>query len=77
MWARDAIQQYGGIAESLMHAYLSFAPVATGPNDPEAEKSYQLIQSVSDLIALRHDKDLNHGASDTDVCSNGLDLLSF
>jgi hypothetical protein len=64
---RNAIQQYGGIAESLAHAYLSFAPVASGPGDTETERSFQLIQSISDLIALRNDKYLQQGASDIDV----------
>ena len=53
---RNAIQQYGAIVESLVHAFLSFAPVAAGPEDAETEQSIQLIQSISDLVALRRDK---------------------
>ncbi len=50
-----------------MHAFLSFAPVATGVGDVEAEQTFQLIQSMSDMVALRHDKYLAPGATDTDV----------
>lgn len=69
MRIRHAIQQYGGIAESLIHAFLSFAPVAAGPGDTEAERTFQLIQSISDMISLREDKYLHPGATDVDVCS--------
>ena len=64
---RNAIQQYGGIVESLVHAFLSFAPVAAGPENIESERNFQLIQSISDLLALRHDKYLKCGATTTDV----------
>ena len=64
---RNAIQQYGGLIESLVHAFLSFAPVAAGPEDSESEKGFQLIQAVSDLVALRHDKYLKSGAKNIDV----------
>ena len=53
------IQQYGAIVESLVHAFLSFAPVAAGTEDSDAEKTIQLIQSISDVVALRRDKFLD------------------
>ena len=42
--------------ESLVHAFLSFAPVAAGAEDSQTERTIQLIQSVSDLVTLRRDK---------------------
>jgi len=63
---RNVIQQYGGIAESLINAYLSFAPVATGTGDVDAERGFQLVQSMSDVVALRSDKFLSPGATQGD-----------
>lgn len=57
-----------------MHAFLSFAPVAAGPGDSDAEKTFQLIQSFSDLISLREDRYLQHGATDIEVCSENQHL---
>ena len=65
---RNVIQQYGGIVESLAQTFLSFAPLTTGPEDYEADRSIQFMQSITDLVALRHDKFVKHGASRTDVC---------
>ena len=62
------IHQYGAVVESLVHAFLSFAPVAAGTDDTEAEKTIQLIQSISDVVALRHDKFMrSEGSSRSDV----------
>jgi hypothetical protein len=65
---RNVIQKYGGLAESLAQTFLSFAPLATSPDDHEAEQSIQLMQSITDVAALRHDKFVKHGASRIDVC---------
>ena len=65
---RNAVHQYGGLIESLVQAFLSFAPVAAGSDDIESERTFQLIQSVSDLVVLRHDKYLKNGATNIDVC---------
>ena len=65
---RRAIQQYGGIAETLVHAFLSFAPIAANNEDIETERTFQLIQSVSDAVALRHDKFLTDNSNNYDVC---------
>jgi hypothetical protein len=64
---RNAIQQYGAIVESLVHAFLSFAPVAAGVNDVETEKGIQLMQSISDVVSLRRDKYLQSNASRADA----------
>lgn len=66
MSVREIIQQYGGIAEALVHAFLSFAPVAANPEDTEAESAIQLIQSVSDAVSLRRDRFAAPGASKHD-----------
>lgn len=65
---RNAVQQYGAIIESLVRAFLSFAPVAASIEDTQTEQTIQFVQSVSDLVALRHDKYMKPGASGTDVC---------
>jgi hypothetical protein len=70
MSLRNAIQQYGAIAETLTHAFLSFAPVAAGPGDIETERIFQLVQSISDLVALRRDKYLQPGATNVEVCTD-------
>lgn len=64
---RNSIQQYGAIVESLVHAFLSFAPVAAGVNDLETERGIQLMQSISDLVSLRRDRFLQSGASRPDA----------
>jgi hypothetical protein len=68
MSIRRAIQEYGGIAETLVHAFLSFAPVASNSEDIDTERSFQLIQSVSDTVSLRHDKFLTENSNKYDVC---------
>lgn len=64
---RNAIQQYGAIVESLVHAFLSFAPVAAGVDDAGTERNIQLMQSVSDLVSLRRDKFIQNGATRPDA----------
>ena len=64
---RKAVQQYGAIVETLVHAFLSFAPVTAGTGDVEAETTIQLIQSMSDLVALRRDRYLSGAATGLDV----------
>ena len=75
MSLREVIQQYGGVVEALVHAFLSFAPVAAGPDDIEAEKAFQLIQSVSDAVSLRHDKFALPGATPFDGVRFALRVL--
>jgi|LauGreDrversion4_2_1035121.scaffolds.fasta_scaffold11486_7 hypothetical protein len=75
MSVRDIIQQYGGIAEALVHAFLSFAPVAANPEDTEAESAIQLMQSVSDAVSLRRDRFAEPGASKQDGLRFALRIL--
>jgi hypothetical protein len=72
---RQAIQQYGAIVEALVHAGLSFAPVAVGIGDIETERTVQLAQSVSDAVALRNDTFLHPGANQFDVCKHHMMYL--
>jgi len=75
MTLRTIIQEYGGIAEALVHAFLSFAPVAASPEDTETETAIQLIQSVSDAVALRRDKFARPGATEYDGIRFALRVL--
>ena len=75
MTLRDIIQEYGGIAETLVHGFLSFAPVAASPEDTETETAIQLIQSISDAVALRRDKFARPGANEYDGIRFALRVL--
>lgn len=58
-----------------MHGFLSFAPVAASPDDTETETAIQLIQSISDAVALRRDKFAQPGANEYDGVRFALRVL--